>query len=526
MTLGNFMRRRSRRGIATLGAALIALTALTSCSSDSGGSSDSDAASGTPVTGGSMTVGIVGGSAKDSLDAHKAVTHPDEARVIQLYDRLLEMNTDLEAEPALATSVTSNEDATIWTVKLRDGIKFSDGRPITLDDVIATYLRISDPDNPTNGTASMKTLDRDGFVKVDGQTLEIHFTAPKVNFEEEATGYSSGIVPADYDPKNPVSSGAYMLKSFTPGEQSTFVRNPNYWRDGQPYLDEVTIVDFPDDTARVNALLSGQVDAVDQVPLGQVKVLKQNPQMKILESETSGFTPFTMRVDQAPFNDPKVREAFRLIVDRQQMVDQVLAGHGDIGNDMYSRYDECYPSDIPQRKQDIKKAKQLLKEAGQENLTVDLVTSEVAAGFVEAAQVFSEQAKEAGVTINVKKVDPGVFYGDQYLQWTFSQDFYFTHGYLSQIQAGSMPDAAYNETHWADPEWVTIAEQALTTVDDDARCALIKQAQKIEYDRGGYIVWGFPNAIDAYTTKVQGLTPDKSGIPLSGYRFRQVWISE
>lgn len=524
MTSSKRISRRFRNALGAVAAVLVAVTTLTACGSGSGDSGSTEA--GDPVQGGSLKVGIVGGSSKDSLDAHRAVTHPDEARVIQLYDRLLEMDLELEPQPALATDVTSNDDGTVWTVKLREDIKFSDGRPITVEDVIATFQRISDPENPTNGTASMSTLVRDGFVKVDEQTLEFHFTEPKVNFEEEVSGYSSGIVPADYDPTNPVGSGAYMLESFTPGQQSVFVRNPHYWRDGQPYLDEITIVDFPDDSARVNALLSGQVDAIDQVPLGQVKVIEGNQQLSLLESETSGFHPFTMRVDQAPFDDPKVRQAFRLIVDREEMVNQVLAGHGTVGNDMYSRYDACYPDDIPQRTQDIAKAKQLLKEAGQENLEIELVTSPVAAGFVEAAQVFAEQAKEAGVTVKVNKVDPGVFYGDQYLQWTFAQDFYFTHGYLSQVQAGSMPNAPYNETHWSDPEWVAIVEEALQTVEDDKRCDLIKQAQAIEFERGGYIVWGFPNSVDAHSTKVHGFEPDKSGIPLTGFRFRQVWINE
>lgn len=524
MTSESIFGRRRRRAAGMLAAALAVVLVVTGCSS-SGADSSGASGSGTPKKGGEMTVGVVGGSAKDSLDAHKAVTHPDEARVIQLYDGLMEQDSDLKIKPALAVSVTPDATSKVWTVKLRDGIKFSDGRPVTVADVIATFQRISNPEDPTNGTAALAALDRNGFVKVDDRTVEFHFSQPIVNFKEQVSGYSTGIVPADYDPKNPVGAGPYMLKSFTPGEQSTFVRNPNYWRDGQPYIDSVTIVDFPDDTARVNALLSGQVDAIDQLPLGQVKVAQTTPGIKILESKTAGFIPFTMRVDQAPFDDPRVREAFRLIVDRKQMVKQVLAGHGEIGNDLYSRYDPCYAADIPQRKQDIKKAKALLKEAGQENLSVDLVTSPVAAGMVEAAQVFAQQAKAAGVQINVKKVDPGEFYGDNYLKWTFSQDFFFTHDYLSQVLASTSATAPYNETHWADPKWDALVTTAQQTTDDSKRCGLIKQAQQIEYDKGGYIIWGFPNAIDAYRTSIEGLKPDKSGIPLTGYRFRAMWIN-
>lgn len=478
-----------------------------------------------PVRGGSLTIGVAGGSEKDSLDAHRPVTHPDEARVLQLFDRLLEMDPEQHLQPALATKVVSNPDASVWTVTMREGIKFSDGRQITLDDVIATFRRMSDPKNPTTGTVPLKYLNRDGFVKVDDRTLEFHFSQPVADFEEMVSSYFFGIVPANYDPAHPVSSGPFMLKSFTPGQQSTFVRNPYYWRPGQPYVDSVTIVDFQDDTARINALLSNQVDAVESVPLGQIRIVKANPQMRVLESHTAGFIPFTMRVDKAPFNDARVRQAFRLIINRKQMVAQALAGHGDIGNDMYSRYDACFPKDVPQRTQDIQKAKALLKAAGKENLQVELVTSPVSAGFVEAAQVFAQQAKAAGVTVHVNRVDPGVFYGDQYLHWTFAQDFYYTHGYISQIQQSSLPDAPFNETGWKDPEWVSVVDQAMKMGDAAKRCELIKQASKIEHERGSYIVWGFPNSLDAYNKKVHGLQPDKSGIGLTSFRLRQLWIA-
>lgn len=498
---------------------LVSSSLVAQAATDSGASAQ-------PVRGGTLTIGVAGGSEKDTLDAHRPVTHPDEARVLQLYDRLLEMDPEWRIQPALAIKAVPNADGTVWTVTLRDDIHFSDGRPITLDDVIASFLRMSDPENPTTGTVPLKFLQRDGFVKLDDRTLEFHFSKPTVDFEEMVSSYFFGIVPADYDPAKPVSSGPYMLQDFAPGQQSTFVRNPHYWRDGQPYLDAVTIVDFQDDTARVNALLSDQVDAIESVPLGQIRIVQANPKLRVLESHTAGFIPFTMRVDTPPFDDVRVRQAFRLIVNRKQMVSQALAGHGDVGNDMYSRYDPCFPNGVPQREQDIEKAKQLLKEAGYESLEVELVTSPVGAGFVESAQVFAQQAKAAGVKVHVNRVDPGVFYGDQYLKWPFAQDFYYTHGYISQIQQSSLPDAPFNETHWNDPEWLQLVEEAMQTSEPEKRCSLIQKAQKIEHDRGGFIVWGFPNAIDAYHQRVNGLQTDKSGIGLASFRLRQLWLSE
>lgn len=515
--------RKVFRLLASL-AMVASLTGLTACSS--GTASGNSPAAASPKPGGTLRVGIVGGSAKDTLDAHAPVTHPDEARAIQLYETLTSYDSNHKVQMALADSLTPSADAKTWTVHLRSGLEFSNGKPITADDVIYTFRRITDPKSPQAAASSLSGLDRDRMQALDAQTVRIPFKTAFVTFPDTVAQYNVGIVPVGYDPKAPVSSGPFMMESFTAGQQSTFVRNPHYWRQGQPYLDKVNIIDFPDDTARVNALLGGQVDAIDQLPLGQVNIIKGDPKLKVLESTTGSWLPFTMRVDQPPFNDVRVRQAFRLIVDRQQMVDQVLGGHGTVGNDMYAPFDTCFPHGIPQRTQDIAKAKQLLAEAGQTHLSVDLVTSPAAAGFVEAAQVFAQQAKAAGVTVNVKKVDPGEFYGDQYLKWTFSQDFWFTRDYLPQTAASGFSTSPYNETHWGDKEWTELVNRANATIDPAARCSLIQQAERIEFERGGYIIWGFPNSVDAHTIGVGGFTPDKSGIPLSSFGFRNVWMNK
>lgn len=521
------MTANSRRiAISLLTAAAIAasLVSITACSSGGSSGAVATGSASVPKAGGTLRVGIVGGSAKDNLDAHAPVTHPDEARVIQLYDTLANYDNDHKIQMDLADKITSSSDAKTWTVHLRSGLKFSDGKAITADDVVFTFNRITDPTNPQAAATSLAGLDRGGMKATDAQTAVFPFTGPFATFTDTVAQYDMGIVPAGYDPKKPISSGPFMFESFLPGQQSTFVKNPHYWRAGQPHLDKVTIVDFPDDTARVNALLGGQVDAIDQLPLGQINVVKANAQLKVLESATGSWIPFTMRVDQAPFNDPRVREAFRLIVDRKQMVDQVLSGHGTVGNDMYAPFDACFPKSIPQRSQNIAKAKRLLADAGKSNLTVDLVTSPAAAGLVEAAQVFAQQAKAAGVTVNVKKVDPGEFYGEQYLKRTFSQDFWFTRDYLPQTANSGFNTSPYNETHWADKAWSDLVSQANATTDQAKRCVLIQQAEKIEYNSGGYIIWGFPNSVDAYSAAVHGFVPDKSGIPLTSFGFRNVWV--
>src|SRR5205823_9552059 len=202
------------------------------------------------------------------------------------------------------------------------------------------------------------------------------------------------------------------------------------------------------------------------------------------------------RVDTAPFNDKRVRKAMRLVANRPQMVKQALNGHGHVGNDMYAPFDTAYNHKLPQRHQDIAQAKSLLKAAGHQHLVIDLQSTNGALGMNEGAQVFAQQARAAGVTVNVKIVDSGTFYGDQYLKWTFSTDFWNAHSYLGQVASGSLPTSPYNETHWPDAahqQFLSLYTQAKATANRKKRFAIEHEMQKIEYDAGGYIIWGFNN---------------------------------
>jgi peptide/nickel transport system substrate-binding protein len=266
------------------------------------------------------------------------------------------------------------------------------------------------------------------------------------------------------------------------------------------------------------------------VPPAQVAVVNGHSGTKVLESPSAAWTPIIMRVDTAPFNDVRVRQAMRLIADRPQMVAQALSGHGHIGNDLYAPFDEAYDSALPQRHQDIEKAKSLLKAANQSGLTVDLVSTNGALGMNEGAQVFAQQAKGAGITVNAKILDSGAFYSAQYLKWPFSTDFWGSRNYLSQVAAGSLPTSPYNESHWpdtSDSKFLSLYKLALGTVDKKKRTEILHEMQKLEYDNGGYLVWGFSTLLDGYSSKVKGLKAgDKGVLPLNafGHGYRTIWF--
>jgi peptide/nickel transport system substrate-binding protein len=175
--------------------------------------------------------------------------------------------------------------------------------------------------------------------------------------------------------------------------------------------------------------------------------------------------------------------------------------------------------------QDIAQAKSLLKKAGQENMTVQLVTSPVTTGTVAMATVLQQQAKAAGVTINLKQVDPSTFFGPNYLHWTFSQDFYGYSPYLAQVAQSMLPTSPFNETHWSLPRYVSLYHQANATADPALRREIEHEMQLIDFTEGGYILPAFIDSLDAYSTKITGYSAVRTGQPLSGFDFEYFSIS-
>lgn len=494
---------------------------LGACGSESR-SSSAPAVGGALKKGGTLRVGVAGGGAKDTLDAHRGGFSPDTARAMQLYDRLMAFTPDFVLQPELAESFEPNATADEWTLKLRKGIQFHDGKPLTADDVIFTIKRIVDPADPKVGASGISYLDVAGMQKVDELTVRMPLTLRNVGFSEQFAQYFMGVVPVGYDPDKPVGTGPFMFKSFTAGQQSVFTRNENYWRDGEPYVDEVVIIDFPDDTARVNALLGGQVDAISALPTNQIAAVEGKSDLQLLNSPTGAWLALAMRVDVAPFDDVRVRQAMRLLVNRPQVVAQGLSGQAIVGNDLYGRYDVAYAADLAQREQDADQAKSLLKQAGRSDLRAELVTAPSFQGMVEGSTVFAQNAADAGIDITVKKVDGATLYGDQWLSWPFAADYWVTRSYLSQAAVSSLPSSPWNETHWSDPEYVRLVEQAQGQPDEAKRTELLVAAQTLEYDKGGYIIPSFTNQVDAYSAKLGGLVESKTGTSLNNFTLRSV----
>src|SRR6266567_6114469 len=520
LELGDALARRQfLRGLAATGALAGSGGFLAACSSGGGsaGPTTAPTATGAARRGGNLKVGLTGGSGSDTLDPHKGLTYLDTARAQSLYQPLLQLNTRAQTEFVLAEEISPHGSTSNWVIRLRPGITFHDGKPLTTDDVIFTIKRIIN--GKLTGANSLGPIDVNGLKKLDSHTVQVPMTSPYGSFLDQlAYWYYLYIVPTGFDPSHPNGTGAFKYQSFTPGQRSVFVKNPNYWKPGLPYVDTLTIIDFSDSASLQNALVGGVIHGAGALEGPQLAELASNGSVRTVKSATGAITPFTMRVDQAPFNDVNVRQAMRLLVGRPQLIASSLDGGGVVGYDVSSPYDPAYDT-LLHRVQDIAQAKSLLKKAGQENLTVQLVTSPVATGTVAMATVLQQQAKAAGVTINLKQVDPTTFFGPNYLHWTFSQDFYNYSPYLAQVAQSLLPASPFNETHWSQPHYVSLYKQANATANPATRREIEHEMQMIDFNEGGYIIPAFIDALDAYSTKITGYSAARVGQPLSDFDF-------
>jgi peptide/nickel transport system substrate-binding protein len=499
---------------------------LAACGSDGGAkttaAATTSATAAKPVRGGRLRVGWVGGGAAETLDPGLGYAMIDSGRANNIFDKLVRSNPDLSIGMELAESLEPNADATEWTIRLRPDVVWHDGKSFTADDVIYTLRRAGNPKYIGSGTVA--SFDLRGLKKVDPLTFRLPLKRPIAQLAESFVYYPLSIFQdGATDFTKPVGTGPFMLDSFTAGQSSLFKKNPNYWREGQPYVDELEYQSIPDGVARLNALNGGTVDAIESVSFTQAKAAAGKDGMTVLEGKGPVFQPMYMAVDLKPFDDVRIRQAMRLIVDRPALLESVQLGYGQIGNDLYGKGMANYAADIPQRTQDLEQAKSLLKKAGAEDLRVTLHTSSIA-GMLEAATLFAEQAKGAGVKVKVVKEPEDTYFTSLYLKLPFAQTLWNPVPMSNFYDTALRSTGLFNETHWKTPKFDKLLATAEGELDKTKAASLWGQVQKTLWDEGGYIVWGFQPWLDGVSSKVGGAKGYGFG-PLSNHNFREWWLT-
>ena len=477
-----------------------------------------------PKQGGKIRVATQSSSATDTLDPAKGAVATDYVRANMLYNGLTEYDSHLGAQMALAQSIDT-KDATVWIIKLRNGVQFHDGKTLTPADVVWSLTRHKDP-----ATASKAKTLADQFkdVKATGPN-EVTITLQGANADLPvilADSHFLIVKDGTSDFKTAVGTGPFKLKDFAPGVRTVVVRNEHYWKPGLPHLDEIELVGIGDEPARVNALLSGDVQLINQVDPRSAARIKGTPGFAVQETKTGGYTDLIMRDEGGITGTPDFRRGMMYLMDREQIRNTVLLGYGSIGNDQpIDPTNKYYFAGLPQRTFDPEKAKFYFQKAKLGNAPVQVYASPAADGSVEMAMLLQQVAPQAGLNLKVVRTPSDGYWSNHWMKHplTFgninarpSADVIFTQFFKS--------DAPWNEANWKNPQFDQMLLAARGEPDEAKRKKIYGDMQVLVHNDGGIGIPMFLSSIDARSTKVKGL----GTIPIAGLMgfkiAEQVWL--
>ncbi len=460
----------------------------------------------TPKQGGHFRLSIGAGSTTDSLDPATFTDTYMQTVGFGLRNHLAEVAGDGKLVPELAESWEATPGAAGWTFKLRKGVEFHNGKTLDAGDVIAS---INHHRGKSSKSAAKAILAAITEIKADGKdTVVVKLKEGNADFPFILSDYHIAIMPAkgdDVDWRSGVGTGGYVLEKYDPGVRTTMKRNPNYWKTGFAHFDSCEVLSIGDVTARTNALTTGEVDAMDRVDLKTVKLLARNLALRVEETSGTQHYTFPMRTDTAPFTDNNVRLALKYAVNRKEMLEKILRGHGVLGNDHpIGRSNRYYASELPQREYDPDKAKFYLKKAGLTTLKVNLSAADAAfAGAVDAAVLYKARAAKAGIEINVIREPNDGYWSNVWMKkpWCVSywggrptEDWMFSTAYAA--------GAPWNETFWNNKRFNVLLKEARSELDETKRRAMYVEMQRIVRDDGGEVIPMFANYVFAISKKV------------------------
>ncbi|MBD0317786.1 MAG: ABC transporter substrate-binding protein [Thermoleophilia bacterium] len=404
-------------------------------------------------------------------------------------------NEKLVLEPQLAESWKPNEDGTVWTFKLRQGVKYHDGGTVTAKDVVATFDRLSDPKVGSNALSALGGVLSKGNTKaVDDATVEFTLDAPNGSFPYivSSDNYNAIILPASYDggyAKTFPGTGPWRLERFQPNVGVSFTKNPDYWDRGKPLADRNEIKFYAEEQPRVLAVQGNEVDVIAHFSVSGGQGLLDDPSVNVVELRSSVHRQIHMRTDKEPFNDKRVRQAMALALDRKAIVDGLLGGKADIGND--SPFAPVYPftdKTVPQRAQDLEQAKQLVSAAGADGGSAEITTFRDFE-LPDLAVLIQNAAKEIGLNIKPNLMDQAAYYGDAVYgksPWLDSVMGITDYGHRGVpnvfLVAPLKSEGTWNSAHFKNKEYDALVTDYIAALDLEAQRSVAGKIQRLLLD--------------------------------------------
>ena len=478
----------------------------------------------TPKRGGRIRVAGATAAITDTLDPAKMSNQTDYSRGTMIYNGLTSLDGTLTPQPALAESFDT-KDAKVWVFKLRKDVKFHDGKPLTPADVVFSITRHKDAATASKAKALADQIET---VKASGANeVTVTLSAPNADLpvilgtfhfmivKDGTTDFSTGI-----------GTGPYKLKEFKPGVRSIAVRNEAYWKPGKPYLDEIEFVGIGDEGARVNALLSGDLDLAGSVNPRSVDRIKGTGGFSVFSTQSGQYSDLIMRKDIGPGANPDFVLAMKYLMDREQMRKSVALGHAVLGNDQpIDPTNRFYFAGLPQRAFDLDKAKFHLKKSGVGEAAVPVVTSPAALYSVEMGLVMQQSAQKIGLNLDVKRMPADGYWSNHWLNSHVgfgnvnprpSADTLLTLFYKS--------DAAWNESRFKSEKFDQLLIASRAETDTAKRKQQYADMQVMIHEQAGTAIPLFLASLDGHSNKLKGLSPIPLG-GLMGYSFAEhVWL--
>lgn len=511
-------RRQVLRGMMTTGVVAAGSGVLVP------GSSLSFAKSSAGVYGGKVKVASQSGSTADTLDPAKGSGSTDYTRHYMFYNGLTRLDESLVPQMVLAESFDT-KDAEKWVIKLRKDVNFHDGKPFTSADVVYSFNRHKDPKTSSKVESVAKQMVE---VKAVGPH-EVHITLQTKNADLPAIlAVSHFLIVRDgtTDFKKANGTGAFICQEFQPGIRSIGTRNPNYWKKGLPYLDEVELFSIPDESARVNALLSGDVHLINSVNPRSINTLMENPIARVIQTDSGGYTNLVMREQLGPVQNPDFVLGMKSILNRPQIINVACRGFGTIANDQpIPKGHRYYNSGLAQREFDPDKAKYHFKKAGVLGQSIPMVASAAADNSVEMAQIVQLSAQQAGLKLDIKRVPADGYWSNHWMKDPLG---------FSNINARPTADLIFslfyqsssnwNESGWKNEQFDQLLIAARGEMDEVKRKQMYGDMQVLVHDHCGIGISNFNSINDACNSKLGGYTPHPIG-GFMGYMFaEQVWL--
>ncbi|TWA69298.1 peptide/nickel transport system substrate-binding protein [Azospirillum baldaniorum] len=477
-----------------------------------------------PKKGGRVRLALAQQSTNDTFDSARFTNANDYIRGSAVFNTLTRVDGSGQAQPELALSWEANPSATEWRFKIRKGVEFSDGQPLSLQDIAFSIMRHKNEGKASSAkplVANIAAVTTEGddtiLVRLAEADVELPVLLGLLQFCVVKDGTE--------DFSKPIGTGPFVMSEFQPGIRTVLTRNTNFWKDGQPYLDEIEMISITDANARVSALLSGDIDMAADLKGAGIDQVAANPSTKIFETPSTRYAGY--QFDAATNFDPNLGLAIANMFDRPKIVETVLKGHGSVANDHpVGKMSPYYNANLPQRELDLDKAKHYLKKSGIGRTPLELSVSDGVVYSVEIAQLLQRSAAQAGLNLTLRR-EPSESY------WTavagkrrfFATNFFPRPTPHLLLNVTWKSGSQWNFSHYGNPRLDSLIDGVRATLDVDKRIAMYHEIQEILHNCGAVTMPVFLSYLDGVSSRIQGLTPNQIG-NFSGFRFSdQVWLS-